>query len=80
MLCRALIILIISTFGSLTVNIDIAGGMAGTAIVGIAGPFAEKKALAAGLIITAGMFAAHHDVPLGTQFLLVVCAVFHTTL
>lgn len=80
MLCRTLIVLIMSTFGSLTVNTDIAGGVAGAAAVGIAGPLAEKKAFTAGLIVTAGMFSTHHDVPLGTQFLLVVYAVFHTTL
>lgn len=42
MLCRTLIVLIMSTFGSLTVNTDIAGGVAGATAVGIAGPLAEK--------------------------------------
>ena len=80
MLCRTLIIFIMGTFGSLAVNTDIAGGVAGAAAVGVAGPLAGKKALAAGLITTAGVFSAHHDIPLGTQFFLVVSAVFHNTL
>jgi len=80
MLCRTLIILIISTFGSLAVNTDIAGGVASAVAVGIARPPAGKKALTACLITAAGMFSAHHDIPLGTQSFLVVHTVFHTTL
>lgn len=75
-----LIIVIIRTLGGLTVDTDIAGGVAGTVTVGIAGSLSGKKALAAGLVVTAGMLAAHHDVPFGTQFFLVVHAVFHSTL
>lgn len=80
MLCRALIILIIGTLGRLTVDTDIAGGVTGTVGVGIAGSLSGKKTLAASLILTAGMFSAHHNVPFGTHFFLVVGTVFHSTL
>ena len=75
---RTLIILIISTLGGLAVYADIAGGVAGTVTVRVAGPLSGKETLTTGLVITAGMFSAHHDVPLGTQFFLVVRTVFHS--
>lgn len=80
MLCRTLIILIISTLGRLAVDTDIAGRVAGAVAERIAGSLSGKKTLTAGLVLTAGMFSAHHDVTLGTQFFLVVGAVFHSTL
>ena len=80
MLRRTLIIVIIGTIAGFTVNADIIGRMAGTAGIGIAAALSRDKALAAGLTLTAGALAAHHDVSLGAQVLLVVYAVFHNTL
>ena len=78
MLRRTLIILIISTFGRLAVDTDIAGGVAGAVTVGVAGSLSGKETFTAGLVFAAGMFTAHHDIPLGAQFFLVVRAVFHS--
>ena len=80
MLRRTLIILIITALGRLAVNTDVAGGVAGAVAERIAGSLSGKKTLAAGLVLAAGMLSAHHNVPLGTQFFLVVGTVFHTTL
>lgn len=79
MLRRTFVILIVGTLGSLAVNTDIAGGVTGAVGVRIAGSLSGEKALAAGLVLTAGMSSAHHDVPLGAQSFLVVGTVFHST-
>ena len=80
MLRRTLIVVIIRTVAGFTVNADIIGRMAGTAGIRIAAALSRHKALTAGLALTAGALAAHHDVSFGAQVLLVVYAVFHNTL
>ena len=80
MLGRTLIIVIIGTVAGFTVNTDIVGGMTGAVGIGIAAASSRYKALTAGLTLTTGTLAAHHDVSLGAQVLLVVYAVFHNTL
>ena len=80
MLRRTLIILVVHALGRLTVDTDIVGGMTGAIGVGVAAAPAGEKALAAGLISAAGMLSSHHNVPLGTQSLLVVHTIFHSTL
>lgn len=66
MLGCTFIILIISAFHCFTVNTDVIRGMTGTTVIRIAATSSDRKALTAGLIITAGMLATHHDVSLRT--------------
>ena len=74
----ALIIRVINAFIRLAVNADRPAGMGNRTCKRphIASVF---KALAAGVILAAGMSAGHHDIPLAAAPVTVVGTVFHGT-
>ena len=79
MVCRTLIIRIINTFYRLTVDADRSAGMrqrAGKRIIPLS---FLRKAVAAGVVTIAGMFAANHDIAFTTIAVCVIGTVFHTT-
>ena len=80
MLRRTFIIVIMGAVGGFAVDTDVARGVAGAAGIRIAAAFSLNKALTAGLTLTTGAFAPHHNVSLGAQIFLVIYAVFHSTL
>jgi hypothetical protein len=74
----ALIIAVVNALYCLTVDADGPAGMLQRAGEGIVSLPALRKALTAGAVTVTGMLAAHHNVPLAAEAILVVGAIFHT--
>ena len=74
----ALIVGIVHALFCLAVDADGIGGMTGGILVGIL-ILSHHKALAACLVTAGGVLAAHADVPLTTQMVLVVGTVLCST-
>jgi hypothetical protein len=73
----ALVVGIVHTFHSLTVNADRSAGMIkGTDIRVLA---SIGKAVAAGLPAGVRVLASHHDIALAAAIILIIAAVLHTT-
>ena len=79
MICHALVIAVINTFYRLTVDADRMAWMR----QGITERFSSlsllRKALTAGAVTVTGVLAAHHDVSLAAQTVLIIGTIFHNT-
>lgn len=77
MIRHALVIAVINTFYRLTVDADRMAWMS----QGIAERFSSlsllRKALTAGAVTVTGVLAAHHDVSLAAQTVLIIGTIFH---
>lgn len=80
MLCYAFIIIIIHTFHGITIDADDLAWVLQRAGIGIPSLSSLGKALTAGIIRTAGMLPAHHNIALAAKSLLIIGTVFHPTL
>lgn len=79
MLRRAFIVGIVNTVGCLAVDADGGAGMRNRALKGIHSlPFLHE-ALTAGLVRAACMLAAHHNIALGAQMLLIIGTILYRT-
>ena len=76
----AFVIAVVDTFHCFAVNTDGPAGMCQRTRKHIVSLSLLCKALTAGLLTVAGMLAAHHDISLGTEAVLVVGTIFHYTL
>ena len=79
MICHALVIAVINTFYRLTVDADRMAWMR----QGITERFSSlsllRKALTTGAVTVTGVLAAHHDVSLAAQTVLIIGTIFHNT-
>ena len=79
MLRHTLVIAVMNTFYSLTVDADRMAWMR----QGITERFSSlsllRKALTAGAVTVTGVLAAHHDVSLAAQTVLIIGTIFHNT-
>lgn len=80
MLRHTLVIAVIDTLYCLTVDADGLAGMGQGTGKGITSLSLLRKAFAAGAVTIAGMLAAHHDVSLAAQTILIIGTIFHNTL
>jgi hypothetical protein len=72
-----LVVGIVHTFHSLTVDADRSAGMVKGAHIRVLAPVG--KAVAAGLPAGVRMLASHHDITLAAAIVLIIAAVLHTT-
>ena len=79
MIRHTLIIAVIDTLDCLTVNADSPAGMGQGVTERIPSLSLLRKAFTAGAITVTGMFAAHHDVSLAAQTVLIIGTIFHNT-
>jgi len=79
MLGMTFVIRIVDTLHSLTVDADNLAGMNHRTLKRIHSLPLLNKALTAGRLTIAGMFSAHHDIPLAAQTILIVDTVLHCT-
>jgi len=80
MLRMALIVGIVDTFHGLAVDADRLAGMDDGTLKRPHPLSLLQKALAAGVITAAGMFSAHHDIPLAAQTVLIIGTVLYLAL
>ena len=79
MICHALVIAVINTFYRLTVDADRMAWMRQGITERLSSLSLLRKALTAGAVTVTGMLAAHHDVSLAAQTVLIIGTIFHNT-
>ena len=79
MVSHALVVAVVDTFHCFTVNADGLAGMRQRTGVGVHPAMLLGKTLTAGVITTAGMFSAHHNITLAAKAILIVGTIFHYT-
>ena len=77
MVCHTLIIAVIDTFYSLTVDADGLTWMSQRVTERLPSLSFLRKALATGSVAVAGMLTSHHDIALAAQAILIIGTVFH---
>lgn len=79
MIRHALVIAVIDTLHCLAIDADGLTGMGQGTGKGIPSLSLLRKALTAGAVTVTGMLAAHHDVSLTAQTVLIIGTIFHNT-
>ena len=79
MIRHTLIIAVIDALDCLAVDADGPAGMRQGVTERIPSLSLLRKAFTAGAVTVAGMFAAHHDVSLAAQTVLIIGTIFHNT-
>ena len=78
MLRKASVVSIVLTLACFAVNSDGSAGMFQSADIRVRTSLLGKT-LTAGIVLGAGMLAAHHDISLAAKLVLVIGAIFHRT-